>query len=92
VADRYARHSAFELDHPPERVLHTTLNQPARVDSPALVSHGQLTEVRNGSRVCGPVFDDSAALEVLSFNWPDLAEGLASLTPRRPPLSELKLA
>src|SRR5690606_28658893 len=39
----------------------------------------------NWMRMMGPVFDKSAALELLSFNGPEVKEGLASLREKRPP-------
>jgi enoyl-CoA hydratase len=36
-------------------------------------------------RVAGPIFDQSAAYEMLTFMGPDLAEGAAALRDKRPP-------
>lgn len=47
--------------------------------------------LNNWFRMHGPVFDNSAALEMLSFNGPDLVEGLASLKEKRPPRFDPKL-
>jgi len=47
--------------------------------------------LNNWFRLAGPIFDNSAALEVLSFNGPDLAEGLASLKEKRAPRFDPKL-
>ncbi len=41
--------------------------------------------LNNWLRMAGPAFDNSAALEILSFNGPELREGLASLREKRPP-------
>jgi len=41
--------------------------------------------LNNWFRMMGPVFDNSAALELLSFNGPEVQEGLASLREKRPP-------
>ncbi len=41
--------------------------------------------LNNWLRMAGPSFDNSAALEILSFNGPELREGLASLKEKRPP-------
>jgi enoyl-CoA hydratase len=35
--------------------------------------------------MAGPIFDNSAALELLTFNGPEVQEGLASLKEKRPP-------
>jgi enoyl-CoA hydratase len=39
----------------------------------------------NWLRLAGPSFDNSAALEILSFNGTELMEGLASLKEKRAP-------
>ena len=36
-------------------------------------------------RMAGPIFDSSAALEMLGFSGPDVLEGLASLREKRAP-------
>ncbi len=36
-------------------------------------------------RTAGPIFDQSAAYEMLTFMGPDLAEGAAALREKRPP-------
>ena len=41
--------------------------------------------LNNWLRMAGPAFDNSAALEILSFNGPELREGLASLKEKRAP-------
>jgi enoyl-CoA hydratase len=41
--------------------------------------------LNNWLRMAGPTFDTSAALEALSFNGPEVREGLASLKEKRPP-------
>jgi len=41
--------------------------------------------LNNWLRMAGPAFDNSAALEILSFNGPEVREGLASLKEKRPP-------
>jgi len=45
----------------------------------------------NWMRMMGPVFDKSAALELLSFNGPEVREGLASLREKRPPKFDYKV-
>jgi enoyl-CoA hydratase len=35
--------------------------------------------------MAGPIFDNSATLELLSFNGPEVKEGLASLKEKRDP-------
>lgn len=41
--------------------------------------------LNNWLRLAGPIFDNSAALELLSFNGPEVREALASLREKRPP-------
>jgi len=41
--------------------------------------------LNNWLRMAGPAFDNSVALELLSFNGPEVREGLASLKEKRPP-------
>ncbi|HET9763539.1 MAG TPA: enoyl-CoA hydratase/isomerase family protein [Casimicrobiaceae bacterium] len=41
--------------------------------------------LNNWLRMAGPAFDNSAALEILTFNGPEVREGLASLREKRPP-------
>lgn len=41
--------------------------------------------MNNWLRMAGPAFDNSAALELLSFNGPEVREGLASLKEKRAP-------
>jgi enoyl-CoA hydratase len=41
--------------------------------------------MNNWLRMAGPIFDNSAALELLTFNGPEVQEGLASLKEKRPP-------
>jgi enoyl-CoA hydratase len=41
--------------------------------------------------MAGPSFDNSAALEILSFNGPELKEGLASLKEKRSPRFDYKV-
>ena len=47
--------------------------------------------MNNGLRMAGPIFDNSAALEILSFNGPEVREGLASLKEKRPPNFDYKV-
>ena len=47
--------------------------------------------LNNWLRLAGPSFDNSAALEILSFNGPDLREGLASLKEKRAPRFDYKV-
>lgn len=47
--------------------------------------------LNNWLRMAGPTFDNSAALEILSFNGPDVREGLASLREKRPPRFDYKV-
>jgi enoyl-CoA hydratase len=41
--------------------------------------------LNNWLRMAGPIFDQSAAYEMLCFMGPDVAEGVAALTEKRPP-------
>lgn len=47
--------------------------------------------LNNWLRMAGPIFDNSAALELLSFNGPEVREGLASLREKRPPKFDYKV-
>ncbi len=47
--------------------------------------------LNNWLRLAGPIFDNSAALELLSFNGPEVREGLASLREKRPPNFDYKV-
>ena len=47
--------------------------------------------MNNWLRMAGPIFDNSAALEILSFNGPEVREGLASLKEKRPPNFDYKV-
>jgi enoyl-CoA hydratase len=47
--------------------------------------------LNNWLRMAGPAFDNSAALEILSFNGPELREGLASLKEKRAPRFDNKV-
>ena len=47
--------------------------------------------LNNWFRMTGPIFDNSAAFEVLSFNGPELKEGLASLREKRAPRFDYKI-
>ena len=47
--------------------------------------------LNNWLRMAGPAFDNSAALEILSFNGPELREGLASLKEKRAPKFDYKV-
>lgn len=47
--------------------------------------------LNNWLRLAGPIFDNSAAFELLSFNGPELREGLASLREKRPPRFDYKV-
>lgn len=47
--------------------------------------------MNNWLRLAGPIFDNSAALELLSFNGPEVREGLASLKEKRPPNFDYKV-
>lgn len=47
--------------------------------------------LNNWLRMAGPAFDNSAALELLSFNGPEVQEGLASLKEKRPPKFDYKV-
>lgn len=47
--------------------------------------------LNNWLRLAGPIFDNSAAMEVLSFNGPEVREGLASLKEKRPPKFDYKV-
>ncbi len=47
--------------------------------------------LNNWLRMVGPTFDNSAALEILSFNGPEVREGLASLREKRPPKFDYKV-
>ena len=47
--------------------------------------------LNNWLRLAGPSFDNSAALEILSFNGPELREGLASLKEKRAPRFDYKV-
>ena len=47
--------------------------------------------LNNWLRMAGPSFDNSAALEILSFNGPELREGLASLKEKRAPKFDYKV-
>src|SRR5687767_15922173 len=47
--------------------------------------------LNNWLRLAGPIFDNSAALELLSFNGPEVKEGLASLKEKRPPNFDYKV-
>ena len=47
--------------------------------------------LNNWLRMAGPIFDNSAALELLSFNGPEVQEGLASLKEKRPPSFDYKV-
>ena len=56
--------------------LATGAQRPIRLSKHAL---------NNWLRMAGPAFDNSAALEILTFNGPEVREGLASLREKRPP-------
>ena len=47
--------------------------------------------MNNWLRMAGPIFDNSAALELLTFNGPEVREGLASLKEKRPPRFDYKV-
>ena len=47
--------------------------------------------MNNWLRMAGPIFDNSAALELLSFNGPEVREGLASLKEKRSPSFDYKV-
>lgn len=47
--------------------------------------------MNNWLRMAGPIFDNSAALEILSFNGPEVREGLASLKEKRAPNFDYKV-
>lgn len=47
--------------------------------------------MNNWLRMAGPIFDNSAALELLSFNGPEVREGLASLKEKRAPNFDYKV-
>jgi enoyl-CoA hydratase len=47
--------------------------------------------INNWLRLAGPIFDNSAALELLSFNGPEVREGLASLREKRAPQFDHKV-
>jgi enoyl-CoA hydratase len=47
--------------------------------------------LNNWLRLAGPIFDNSTALELLSFNGPEVQEGLASLREKRPPRFDYKV-
>jgi enoyl-CoA hydratase len=47
--------------------------------------------MNNWLRMAGPIFDNSAALEILSFNGPEVHEGLASLKEKRAPNFDYKV-
>jgi enoyl-CoA hydratase len=47
--------------------------------------------MNNWLRMAGPIFDNSAALELLTFNGPEVREGLASLKEKRPPSFDYKV-
>jgi enoyl-CoA hydratase len=47
--------------------------------------------LNNWLRLAGPIFDNSAAMEVLSFNGPEVREGLASLKEKRAPKFDYKV-
>ncbi|MHB8493221.1 MAG: enoyl-CoA hydratase/isomerase family protein [Casimicrobiaceae bacterium] len=47
--------------------------------------------MNNWLRMAGPIFDNSAALELLTFNGPEVREGLASLKEKRAPNFDYKV-
>ena len=47
--------------------------------------------LNNWLRLAGPIFDNSAAMEILSFNGPEVREGLASLKEKRAPKFDYKV-
>lgn len=47
--------------------------------------------LNNWFRMAGPIFDNSATLELLSFNGPEVREGLASLKEKREPNFNFKV-
>ena len=47
--------------------------------------------LNNWFRMAGPIFDYSATLELLSFNGPEVKEGLASLKEKRDPNFDFKV-
>jgi enoyl-CoA hydratase len=47
--------------------------------------------MNNWLRMAGPIFDNSAALELLTFNGPEVREGLASLKEKRAPKFDYKV-
>jgi hypothetical protein len=47
--------------------------------------------LNNWFRMAGPIFDNSATLELLSFNGPEVKEGLASLKEKRDPNFNFKV-
>jgi enoyl-CoA hydratase len=47
--------------------------------------------MNNWLRMAGPIFDNSAALELLTFNGPEVREGLTSLKEKRAPKFDYKV-
>ena len=47
--------------------------------------------LNNWLRLAGPIFDNSAAMEILSFNGPEVREGLVSLKEKRGPKFDYKV-
>ena len=52
--------------------------------SPTAIQWTKYT-LNNWLRMAGPIFDSSAALEMLGFSGPDVLEGVASLREKRAP-------
>ncbi len=72
--------------------------QDKALDIATRLAHGAQRPIRwskhalnNWLRAMGPAFDNSAALELLSFNGPEVREGLASLKEKRAPRFDYKV-
>ncbi len=76
MPNHYASLRHLKFDRPGDKVLRITLDRAESWSKHAL---------NKWLRMDGSSFDNSAALDILSFNDPELREGLASLKEKRPP-------
>jgi len=69
-----------------ERLEETTLEVATKLanGAPTAIQWTKYT-LNNWLRMAGPIFDSSAALEMLGFSGPDVLEGVASLREKRAP-------
>ncbi len=71
---------------PAEELMSTAMDVAERLAAGSQWAlQGTKRVLNNWLRMAGPIFDQSLALEMMSFYRPDMAEGVQAFTDRRPP-------